>query len=81
MKTVTHSGDWPLNTRPSQPARFIISEKKLPDSESPIMPVSGDLAATPCLVPTGMVVPANALHAKHNAFSGPNGSQPAGVLS
>ena len=62
----------------SCPVRFSSSARYDEESESPIMPVCGDRAATAILLEVVMPVPANGDVAKMRGFSGPSGSAPGG---
>ena len=79
--SITSSVGWallPVITRASHPVRFNSTARKLELSESPIMPVSGDLAATANLLEVVSLLPMSGLHANMSGLSGPSGSAPGG---
>ena len=79
--SITTSVGWallPVITRASHPVRFSSTARKLELSESPIMPVSGDFAATANLLEVVSLLPTSGLHANMSGLSGPRGSAPGG---
>ncbi len=65
-------------TSASYPVRFSAIARWLPDSESPMNPVSGDFASTANFAEVVMEVPTNGLVTKMSGLSGASGSAPAG---
>ena len=71
-------GAQPVIASASCPVRFSSSARYDEESESPIMPVCGDRAATAILLEVVMPVPAKGDVAKMRGLSGPSGSAPGG---
>ena len=68
--------DLPITTTASDPVFFSSVAMKLDESESPIIPVNGDLAATANLLDVVSLLPTSGLVAKIRGFSGDRGPHP-----
>ena len=68
--------DFPVTTMASDPVFLSSVAMKLDESESPIIPVSGDFAATANLLEVVSLLPTSGLVAKIKGFSGDSGSRP-----